>query len=229
LYEDAQQLLPALEELRACGVYGLWPARADGDDVIVGDTRFCFLRQQAENDGRPNRSLADYVAPEGDAAGAFGVAIHGADELSERHRVEHDDYTAILVKALADRFAEACAEWLHQRVRREWYAPDENLPQAELVAERFRGIRPAFGYPACPDHSEKTKLFDLLGAQKVGIELTESFAMMPAAAVSGIYLAHPKARYFSVGRIGRDQLEDYAGRKGAPVEEVARWLSPNLS
>jgi len=229
LYDDAQEQLPSLSALRARGVYGLWPARAEGDDVVLDGTRFCFLRQQAENDGRPNRSLADYVSPAGDAAGAFAVAIHGADELAETHRTEHDDYTAIVVKALADRLAEAFAEWLHERVRREWYAPDEQLSPDDRLAERFRGIRPAFGYPACPDHSEKQKLFDLLGARELGIELTESFAMMPAAAVSGIYLAHPKARYFAVGRIGHDQLEDYAGRKGAPVEEVARWLSPNLS
>src|SRR5215218_943516 len=229
LYDDAQEQLPSLSALRARGVYGLWPARAEGDDVVLDGTRFCFLRQQAENDGRPNRSLADYVSPAGDAAGAFAVAIHGADELAEIHRTEHDDYTAIVVKALADRLAEAFAEWLHERVRREWYAPDEQLSPDDRLAERFRGIRPAFGYPACPDHSEKQKLFDLLGARELGIELTESFAMMPAAAVSGIYLAHPKARYFAVGRIGHDQLEDYAGRKGAPVEEVARWLSPNLS
>ncbi|HLM34397.1 MAG TPA: methionine synthase, partial [Gaiellaceae bacterium] len=229
LYDDAQEQLPSLSALRARGVYGLWPAHAEGDDVVLDGTRFCFLRQQAENDGRPNRSLADYVSPAGDAAGAFAVAIHGADELAEIHRTEHDDYTAIVVKALADRLAEAFAEWLHERVRREWYAPDEQLSPDDRLAERFRGIRPAFGYPACPDHSEKQKLFDLLGARELGIELTESFAMMPAAAVSGIYLAHPKARYFAVGRIGHDQLEDYAGRKGAPVEEVARWLSPNLS
>jgi 5-methyltetrahydrofolate--homocysteine methyltransferase len=229
LYEDAQEQLPSLTELRARGVYGLWPAHAEGDDVVLDGTRFCFLRQQAENDGRPNRSLADYVSPEGDAAGAFAVAVHGADELAERHRAEHDDYTAIVVKALADRLAEAFAEWLHERVRRAWYAPDEQLSPEDRVAERFRGIRPAFGYPACPDHSEKLKLFDLLRAPEVGIELTESFAMTPAAAVSGIYLAHPRARYFSVGRIGRDQLEDYALRKGAPVKEVERWLSPNLS
>ena len=136
--------------------------------------------------------------------------------------------SSIIVKALADRLAEAFAEWLHARARREWYAPGEELSGEDLLAERFRGIRPAFGYPACPDHSEKPKLFDLLGAREVGIELTESFAMTPAAAVSGIYLAHPEARYFAVGRIGNDQLEDYAARKGEPVSEVERWLRPNL-
>jgi len=130
---------------------------------------------------------------------------------------------------LADRLAEACAEWLHLRVRREWYAPDEGLPLAEVLRERFRGIRPAFGYPACPDHSEKTKLFALLGAENAGMRLTESFAMTPAAAVSGIYLAHPQAKYFAVGRIGDDQLADYARRKEETVEEAARWLTPSLS
>ena len=141
---------------------------------------------------------------------------------------DHDDYNAIVVKALADRLAEAFAEWLHLRTRREWYAPEEHLPSDGLIRETFRGIRPAFGYPACPDHTEKRKLFDLLAAERAGMGLTESFAMTPAAAVSGIYLAHPQAKYFAVGRIGRDQLENYAERKGAPLAEVERWLSPNL-
>jgi 5-methyltetrahydrofolate--homocysteine methyltransferase len=232
LYDDALAVLDELvaqEGLAARGVYGFWPARADGDDVVLDGTRFCFLRQQADHgDERPNRCLADYVAPEGDAAGAFAVAIHGADELAAEYAAEHDDYRAIVVKALADRFAEAFAEWLHLRARREWYAPWEQLAGEDLLAERFRGIRPAFGYPACPDHSEKGKLFDLLEAGKLGLELTESYAMTPAAAVSGVYLAHPDARYFAVGRIGLDQVEDYAGRKGAPVAEVERWLRPNL-
>jgi 5-methyltetrahydrofolate--homocysteine methyltransferase len=134
-----------------------------------------------------------------------------------------------MVKALADRLAEAFAELLHERVRREWYAPDEQLSDEDLRSERYRGIRPAFGYPACPDHSEKRKLFDLLGAGEIGLELTESFAMMPGAAVSGIYLHHPASRYFAVGRIGRDQLADYAARRGEPEAEAERWLSPNLS
>jgi 5-methyltetrahydrofolate--homocysteine methyltransferase len=233
LYDDAQELLDEIvrnELLQARGVYGYWPARADGDDVVLANgTRFAFLRQQsAYGDSRPNRSLADYVAPDGDHVGAFGVSIHGADELADRYTAEHDDYRAIMVKALADRFAEAFAEYLHQNVRREWYAPDEELSSEELAEEKFRGIRPAFGYPACPDHTEKRKLFDLLDAESVGLDLTESFAMMPGAAVSGIYLAHPRARYFSVGRLGRDQVEDYAARKGLAVEEVERWLSPNL-
>jgi 5-methyltetrahydrofolate--homocysteine methyltransferase len=256
LYDDAIAVLQDLTRdnlLQARGVYGFWPAQAEGDDVVLDGTRFCFLRQQADHaDGRPNLCLADFVAPDSagrtsrfpqtpstgppgrtggfatDHIGAFAVAIHGADEVAAQHVAAHDDYQAIIVKALADRLAEAFAEWLHQRARREWYAPGEELAGADLLAERFRGIRPAFGYPACPDHSEKPKLFDLLGARELGIELTESFAMTPAAAVSGIYLAHPEARYFAVARIGNDQLEDYAARKGEPVSEVERWLRPNL-
>jgi len=232
LYDDAQATLTEIVrdgQLQARGVYGYWPAHAEGDDIAVGDTWFNMLRQQADHaDERPNRSLADYVAPAGDHVGAFAVSIHGAEELSERHAAEHDDYTAIVVKALADRLAEAFAEWLHLRTRREWYAPEEHLPSGELIRETFRGIRPAFGYPACPDHTEKRKLFDLLVAERAGMGLTESFAMTPAASVSGIYLAHPQAKYFAVGRIGRDQLEDYAERKGAPLAELERWLSPNL-
>jgi 5-methyltetrahydrofolate--homocysteine methyltransferase len=233
LYDDAQALLDEIVAdglLEARGVYGFWPARADGDDVALAEgTRFCFLRQQtAYGDSRPNRCLADYVNCDGDHIGAFAVAIHGADELAARYEAEHDDYRAIMVKALADRLAEAFAEHLHEVARRDWYEPEERLSSEELIAERFRGIRPAFGYPACPDHTEKRKLFDLLDAERLGIELTETYAMTPAAAVSGIYLAHPQARYFSVGRLGRDQVEDYAARKGMPVEEVERWLGPNL-
>src|SRR6185437_9684621 len=195
--------------LRPRGVYGFWPAHAEGDDVVLDGTRFCFLRQQADHgDDRPNRCLADYVAPGGDHAGAFAVSIHGADELAAQHAAAHDDYRAIIVKALADRLAEAFAEWLHLDVRRAWYAPDEHLSDDDLVHERYRGIRPAFGYPACPDHSEKPKLFELLDAGRAGLALTESFAMTPAAAVSGIYLAHPQAKYFAVGRIGDDQVAD---------------------
>jgi 5-methyltetrahydrofolate--homocysteine methyltransferase len=212
-------------------VYGFWPARAEEDDVVLeAGTRFSFLRQQADHaDSRPNRCLADYVSPDGDHIGAFAVAIHGADELSSRFEGEHDDYRAIMAKALADRFAEAFAEWLHARARREWYAPGEELSNDELIAERYRGIRPAFGYPACPDHSEKKPLFELLAAETAGLELTETCATLPAASVSGIYLAHPESRYFSVGRIGRDQLEDYARRKGVTAEDAGRWLGQNLS
>ena len=229
LYEDAQALLEGID-LQARGVYGFQQARAEVDDLVLGDgMRFCFLRQQsAYGDSRPNRCLADYVASEGDFIGAFAVAIHGADELAARYEADNDDYSAIMVKALADRLAEAFAEYLHQQARRQWYEPDERLTSEELVAEQFRGIRPAFGYPACPDHTEKGKLFDLLGADRVGLALTESYAMQPAAAVSGIYLAHPKARYFSVGRVGRDQVADYAARKDMALDELERWLAPNL-
>jgi 5-methyltetrahydrofolate--homocysteine methyltransferase len=234
LYDDALALLDQVVSTRALqarGVYGFWPARSDGDDVVLEDgRRFHFLRQQsAYGDSRPNRSLADVVAPSGDHVGAFAVAVHGADELAARYESEHDDYNAIMVKALADRLAEAFAEYLHGVARRDWYETGPEPSSEDLLAERYRGIRPAFGYPACPDHTEKATLFDLLGAGEVGLELTESYAMLPAAAVSGIYLGHPDARYFSVGRIGRDQTEHYAARKGLPLEEVERWLAPNLA
>jgi 5-methyltetrahydrofolate--homocysteine methyltransferase len=234
LYDDATRLLDEIvreETLQARGVYGFWPARADGDDVVLDEgTRFCFLRQQsAYGDSRPNRCLADLVAPAGDHLGAFAVSIHGADELAARFEAAHDDYHAIMVKALADRLAEAFAEWLHEQARREWYETGAPLSNEELIAERYRGIRPAFGYPACPDHTEKRQLFDLLGADAAGLGLTETYAMTPGAAVAGVYFAHPAARYFSVGRIGRDQVADYAARKGWDVAEAERWLGPNLA
>jgi 5-methyltetrahydrofolate--homocysteine methyltransferase len=235
LWDDAQELLEEIVSdklLQARGVYGFWPAASDGDDVVLADgTRFCFLRQQsAYGDSRPNRGLADLVAQAGDHIGAFAVTAGiGVDELAARYEAEHDDYRAIMVKALADRLAEAFAEYMHEVARRDWYETGRKLSSEELAAERYRGIRPAFGYPACPDHSEKRKLFDLLGAESIGIELTESFAMTPAAAVSGVYFAHPDSRYFSIGRIGRDQVEDYAVRKGVPLAEAERWLRPNLA
>ena len=182
----------------------------------------------------PHLSLADFIAPieSGftDYIGAFAATAGlGADALSRSFEQEHDDYHAIVVKALADRLAEASAEWLHQRARRDWgYGINEQLTQADLLSERYRGIRPAFGYPACPDHSEKQRLFDLLGAERTGMALTESFAMTPAASVSGMFFAHEAARYFSVGRLGRDQVEDYARRKRAARADVERWLLPNL-
>jgi 5-methyltetrahydrofolate--homocysteine methyltransferase len=233
LYDDAQALLRVILQgasLQPRGIYGFWPAYAEGDDVVVDGTRLCFLRQQADHgDGRPNRCLADYIAPADDTIGVFAVSIHGADELAARYEAAQDDYSAIAVKAIADRLAEAFAEWLHARVRHEWYAPDENLSPEDLVKENFRGIRPAFGYPACPDHSEKAKLRKLLGIEAIGMELTESYAMTPAAAVSGIYLHSPQAKYFAVGRIGRDQLDDYAERKGEISADVERWLGQSLS
>jgi 5-methyltetrahydrofolate--homocysteine methyltransferase len=234
LYEHANELLDEIERdglLRPRGVHGFWRARAEGDDVVLEvGTRFSFLRQQADHgDSRPSRCLADYVSPDDDRVGAFAVALHGADDLAARFDAERDPYRAIMAKALADRLAEAFAELLHERSRRGWYETGPPLSHDDLIAERYRGIRPAFGYPACPDHSEKAKLFDLLGARGVGIGLTETFAMTPGAAVSGIHLHHPAARYFAVGRIGRDQVADYAARKGVEVREAERWLSPNLA
>ncbi len=234
LYDEAQVLLDELISntvLQARGVYGFWPARAEGDDVVLDQgTRFSFLRQQApQDDGRPNRCLADYVSADGDHIGGFAVSIQGADEAAARFEAELDDYRAIMARALADRLAEAFAEYLHEQARREWYSADEHLSHEELLGERFRGIRPAFGYPACPDHSEKRKLFELLGAEEVGLELTETYATMPAASVSGVYFAHPDSRYFAVGRVGRDQVEDYAERKGIPAAEAEEALLVNLA
>ena len=242
LFDAATVLLDRIEAdelLVARGVHGLWPAVAEGDDIVLtggngsAPARFPMLRQQgAHDDSRPNRSLADFVAPAetglGDHIGGFAVGIHGADELAASFEHDNDDYSAIIVKALADRLAEAFAEWLHEQTRRAWYAPDERLAGDDLVAERYRGIRPAFGYPACPDHSEKRTLFALLDAERAGITLTESYAAVPGSAVNGIYLGHPSARYFSIGRVGRDQVEDYAERKGEELATVERWLRPNL-
>jgi 5-methyltetrahydrofolate--homocysteine methyltransferase len=262
LYEHAQALLGEIvkeKRLALRGVYGFWPANTHGEDIVVyrqGSgirdqesqafdprspipdplTVFNMLRQQEEiGDGKPNRSLADFIAPVEsgivDYLGAFAVTAGlGANELAARYEADHDDYHAIMVKALADRLAEAFAEYLHARARRDWgYGAGERLSNDDLVHERYRGIRPAFGYPACPDHSEKTKLFALLGAERTGMSLTESCAMFPAASVSGLYFAHPQAKYFNVGRIGRDQLEDYARRKRMDVTEAERWLASNLA
>jgi 5-methyltetrahydrofolate--homocysteine methyltransferase len=238
LYEHANELLDELVAgglLQARGVYGFWAAAAEGDDIVLADgTRFRMLRQQSDyGDDRPNRSLADFVAPADtglqDHIGAFAVTAGlGADELAARYDAENDPYRSIMVKALADRLAEAFAEWLHEHARGEWYESGPAASPQELIEERFRGIRPAFGYPACPDHTEKETLFRLLGARDAGIDLTETYAMIPAASVSGLYLAHPAARYFALGRIGADQAADYAERKGLAVAEVERWLSPNL-
>jgi 5-methyltetrahydrofolate--homocysteine methyltransferase len=246
LYHNAREILDRIvreKRLTARGVYGFWPANAVGDDIVVYKddaratelVRFHMLRQQEPiADGRPNRSLADFVAPKEsfapDYIGAFAVTAGiGLDEIVKEYEAQHDDYSAIIAKALADRLAEAFAEYLHAQARKDWgYAETEQLSNDELIDEKYRGIRPAFGYPACPDHSDKPALFRLLHAPDVGITLTESFAMMPAASVSGIYLAHPEAKYFNVGRIGRDQVEDYAARKGVTVEQAERWLAPNL-
>ncbi len=239
LFEAANELLDTIvadRSLAARGVYGFWPASAEGDDVVLSDgLRFPMLRQQADHgDDRPSRSLADYIAPGetglADHVGAFAVTAGiGADELAGRFEADHDDYNAIMVKALADRLAEAFAEWLHERARREWYESGPAMIGDDLLAERYRGIRPAFGYPACPDHTRKATLFELLDAPGAGIDLTEHFAMTPAASVSGLYFAHPAARYFNVGRLGRDQVEDYAARCGMDRREAETWLRPNLA
>ncbi len=235
LFDDATTLLDQIiadGSFEARGRYAFWAAHADGDDIVLDDegVTFAMLRQQTEKPaGRANRCLADYIAPGGDHLGGFAVAIHGADELAAKYERDNDDYRAIMVKALADRLAEAFAEHIHLQVRREWFEPDAQPLLADLHAERFRGIRPALGYPASPDHTEKQELFDLLGTDHIGITLTESFAMMPAAAVSGLIFAHPQSRYFTVGRIAKDQVTDYAARRGMPLDEVERWLRPNLA
>ncbi len=247
LYQDARALLDQIladRLLTARGVYGFWPAASETDDVVLFEddasrrelTRFPMLRQQEDpGDTGVSLSLADFIAPRASGArdylGAFAVtAGRGADQLVARFQGEHDDYRAIMVKALADRLAEAFAEYLHAEVRREWgyeQAPVVNVEA--LHAEKYRGIRPAFGYPACPDHHEKRRLFDLLGAERLGITLTDTCAMSPAASVSGLYFSHPQAKYFSVGRVGRDQIEDYARRKDMSVDEAERWLRQSLA
>jgi len=245
--------------LKARAVYGFWPAHSVGDDIVLFEapgsdseiTRFPMLRQQAAaQQGNASRSLADFVAPEDagledwiggfavtagiggleDWIGGFAVTAGiGADELAAQYESAGDDYNAIMVKALADRLAEALAEWLHARARCEWgYGANESLDNEALIGEKYRGIRPAFGYPACPDHTPKRRLFELLEAPSVGIELTESCAMHPGASVSGLYFGHPEARYFNLGRVARDQVEDYAARSGMETDEAERWLSPNL-
>jgi 5-methyltetrahydrofolate--homocysteine methyltransferase len=248
LFDDANTLLDQIiaeGSFQARGGYGFWPAYSEGDDIVIdgallaaghpgadarGGLRLPMLRQQtAKPAGRPNRCLADYIAPAGDHLGGFAVAIHGAEDLAATFEAQQDDYRAIMVKALADRLAEAFAEYIHLEARRAWFEPDADPLIEDLHAERFRGIRPALGYPASPDHSEKQALFDLLGAERLGMGLTGSFAMTPAASVSGLIFAHPSSRYFTVGRIGRDQVEDYALRRGLDLAEIERWLRPNLA
>ncbi|QDV67869.1 Methionine synthase [Rosistilla carotiformis] len=248
LYEDANRVLDeviAAGSLRANAVYGFWPAASDGDDVILYTdesrsaelTRFHFLRQQWERKGQSDfRSLADYIAPidsgREDYIGGFVVTGGlGAEALAAKYREELDDYKAIMVSAVADRLAEAFAELMHQRAREDWgFGKTEGLSTEELIAEKYRGIRPAAGYPASPDHTEKRTLFDLLDAEKqTGVELTESYAMTPGSSVSGLYFAHPESRYFAVDRVTKDQIEAYTARKGKPLSEVERWLSPNLA
>jgi 5-methyltetrahydrofolate--homocysteine methyltransferase len=241
LFEDAQRMLSELvdgNKLTAKAVWGLFPAYSTPDDRLVmdGQWEFPLLRQQAAKAGDlPNFCLSDFVAPQSsgtpDWAGAFAVGIFGAEDLALAYQKDYDDFSAIMVKALADRLAEALAEALHAKVRQEdWgYAPIEQLSNADLIAEKYTGIRPAPGYPACPDHLDKPTLWAMLEVeQRLGMQLTESLAMTPAAAVSGFYLGHPEARYFGVGKIGQDQLEDHAKRRKIPLEEARRWLAPVL-
>ncbi|MBE0566378.1 MAG: cobalamin B12-binding domain-containing protein [Krumholzibacteria bacterium] len=246
LLGEAEALLDrcaADRSLAARGVLGLWPAARDGDDLLLyaDETRTALLRrlpflrqQRRSHGGRPNCSLVDFVAPVGgpaDWVGAFVVSVHGAQALATAAETAGDDYAAILAKAVADRLAEASAEWLHREVRRSWwgYAPDEDLDNAALIAEEYRGIRPAPGYPACPEHLAKRWIFALLDAEAAaGAALTENCAMTPAASVAGWYFAHPEARYFGMGRLGRDQVADWAARAGITEDEAARWLAPHL-
>jgi 5-methyltetrahydrofolate--homocysteine methyltransferase len=222
--------------LKPSGVVGLWRCRRDGDDLLVlagnEETRVPMLRQQVKKrEGRANMCLADFIDPEGDDwLGGFAVGIHGVEPHLERFRANNDDYSDIMLKALADRLAEAFAERLHEHVRKRiWgYGGDEHLSNQDLIRESYAGIRPAPGYPASPDHSLKPILFDLLGGDPAGLALTESFAMTPAAAVSGFYFGHRDSQYFGVAKIGRDQLEDYAPRRGIDLEQAERWLRPNL-
>jgi 5-methyltetrahydrofolate--homocysteine methyltransferase len=254
LFDDANRLLERLiadKALSANAVYGFWPAKSCGDGIVVFTPpasgtgaspaerhellRLPMLRQQWEREGQTSfRSLADYLAPldsgRADYVGAFAVTAGlGAEELATRFEAEQDPYNAIMTKVLADRLAEAFAELLHERARRDWgYGREEHLTKEQLIAEEYRGIRPAAGYPSCPDHTEKAKLWTLLNADEVGIHLTESFAMTPAASVSGLYFSHREATYFAVDLITREQVESYAARKGMSRAEIERWLAPNL-
>jgi 5-methyltetrahydrofolate--homocysteine methyltransferase len=245
LYDNGRRMLDGLIDggrLEAKGVFGFWPAQRDGDDIVLYTDearaserlRFNMLRQQTSRSGtEAYLCLSDFVASPDQGAdylGGFAVTSGlGAEGIAAEYEAKGDDYSAIMVKSLADRLAEAFAEWMHEQARKAWgYGASESFTKEQLIAEKYRGIRPAFGYPACPDHSEKPKLFDLLGAESVGVSLTESYAMTPAASVSGIYLGHPQCRYFTIGRLGRDQVEDYAARKGITVQACEQLLAPSL-
>ena len=248
LYEDARAMLDKIVAERwftASAAFGFWPAQAQGDDIqVFADearqapiaTLHSLRQQLSKREGRFNEALSDFVAPRdsglADYIGAFTVTAGiGEDDVADRFKRANDDYSAILVKALADRLAEAFAERLHQRVRQEFwgYEPNEALTSDDLIAEKYRGIRPAPGYPAQPDHTEKGTLFRLLQAERIGVKLTESFAMWPGAAVCGLYFSHPQSHYFGIGKIERDQVEDYAKRKGWSVAEAEKWLAPILN
>ncbi len=243
IYREAQETLARIIEekrFRLQAVVGIYPAASDHDDVVLYDAndsrheleRFCFLRQQREREGLPNLCLADFIAPKHlhrtDYMGMFAVVCHGVHEYAQEFERNGDDYQSIMIKALGDRFAEALAEYIHKQVRNMWgFGHDETLTVEELISESYRGIRPAPGYPACPDHTEKQKIWDVLKVhQAIGLSLTENFAMYPASSVSGFYFSHPDAKYFNVGKIDHDQVHDYARRKGMSLEEAQRWLAP---
>ena len=246
LYEDALKMLQKVKDenlLEARAVFGFYPANSIEDDIEIYQdetrtkviNRFCFLREQKQkSEGVPNYSLADFMAPKEtgieDYMGFFAVSAgFGTDEIARAYEINHDDYHSILIKAISDRLAEAFAEYLHEAVRKDFwgYAAGEQLSNEELIREKYAGIRPAPGYPACPEHTEKGKIWELLDAESnTGIKLTESFAMWPAASVSGFYFSHPQSRYFGLGKIDKDQVKDYAIRKGMPFNEAEKWLAP---
>jgi 5-methyltetrahydrofolate--homocysteine methyltransferase len=240
LYNDAQKMVERIIDEKwftADGVIGIWPAHSNDRDTITlqtdgSEVQLESLRQQMKKAlGQPSYSLADFIKPGPDYMGAFAVTIHGAREHIDRFGADQDEYNKILVQILADRFVEAFSECLHQQVRKiHWgYEKDEELTNEQMIREEYKGIRPAPGYPACPDHTEKLKLFSLLNVtENIGIELTESLAMNPPASVCGWYIAHPQSHYFGLGKIDRDQLEDYAKRKGMTIEEAEKWLRPVL-
>jgi 5-methyltetrahydrofolate--homocysteine methyltransferase len=238
LFKDAEAMLDRIiaeHWLTASGTVGLWRCRREGDDILVlagnDETRLPMLRQQVKKrEGRPNMSLADFISPEGeDWIGGFAVAIHGLEPHLARFKAENDDYSDILLKALSDRLAEAFAETLHAHVRNSvWGYAEEHLSNQALIRETYEGIRPAPGYPACPDHSLKPILFQMLGGEPSGISLTDNFAMLPTSAVSGFYFGHRDSQYFGVARIGPDQLEEYAARRGVSLQQAEKWLRPNL-
>lgn len=252
LFNDAQKMIELFierDEIKACGVMGLFPANSvNTDDIEIYNpdpsadkvtlATLTGLRQQNPlPDGKPNTSLADFIAPAStnvrDTIGCFAVTAGiGLDRLIEEFDQQNDTYSSILAKAIGDRFAEAFAEYLHREVRmNHWgYARDEELSREDVIAEKYRGIRPASGYPACPDHTQKPILWELLGVEKhTGISLTESLAMWPASSVSGWYFSHPESRYFGVGKIGKDQVTDYAARRGMDIQAAEKWLAPNLA
>jgi 5-methyltetrahydrofolate--homocysteine methyltransferase len=246
IFREATALLEQIireKRFRLEAVVGVFAAKADHDDVVIYSDemceheveRLCFLRQQREREGLPNLCLADYVAPKDrsvvDYIGGFAVVCHGVEEFAGEFEQRGDDYQSIMAKALGDRLAEALAEHTHKRVRDQWgYGAAENLSLQAIIDEQYRGIRPAPGYPACPDHTEKAKLWSLLKVREsIGLSLTENFAMTPASSVSGFYFSHPQSKYFNVGKIDRDQVMDYAKRKGMSIAEVERWLAPNLA